>query len=294
MSEKILKRTLNYLKEFYKEKLNSIKIIDIFIENPFTIIKLNTNLQGIAMNYQNSSVFNEGIPAILSSDPLLINYFTAKKEFNLNDYSLLTALLSALSQEFLNSKFLKKFNLNLKRGAYPLSSFAKSGDSITIIGFGGFLNSAIMDKNIKNIYVADLYCKDPSFKQHFKKELEKYNQYLKNKSLFLHDGSDNEEIIKKSEIVCITGSTLCNGTIDKLLKYSRNCREIIIQGHSATILPLAFFEEGVTFVVQTLIDIDILSLAKRFQKQRISGEQSLNFGDFLDIILPSTSGIYKD
>lgn len=293
MSQKILQETLSYLKKFYSTKLESLKITDIFTEELFTIIKLNNGSQGIAMNYNPDESTAENISSQIKEDPLLINFLFDKGEINLSSYSLMTAVISALSQKFLNNDFLNKFNLKIERGGKPLSSLTKKGDSITIIGFGGFLKPAIYDQNIENIYIADLYYSQPEQKRRFQQEISQYSEYLKDKSLSLHDGSDNKEIIKKSNIVCITGSALSNGTMDELLGYSKGSREVIIQGHSASILPIAFFDNGATLIIQTLIDIDILSLAKRFRDQKKYNEQPLMFGNFMDMILPTKVAIYK-
>lgn len=294
MSLEILKKTLLYLEKFYGESLKSVKLTDIFTEELFTIVKLNNNYQGLAMNYEFESAPREDISSHIPSDPLLINYlFREKEKINLINYSLMTAILSALSQKFLNDDFLSKFNLTIKRGGRPLSSLTEKEDTITIIGFGGFLQAAITDQNIKNIYVADLYYSQPEQRGYFEQEINKFSDHLKNKSLSLHDGSDNKEIIGKSNIVCITGSALCNGTMDELLDYSKACREIIIQGHSASILPMALFDKGATLMIQSLIDIDILSLAKRYHEQKKYNEHRVPFGNFMDIMLATKKAIYK-
>jgi uncharacterized protein (DUF4213/DUF364 family) len=56
-----------------------------------------------------------------------------------------------------------------------------------------------------------------------------------------------EEIIPTADIVLITGSALANGTIDHLLKLSKNSRTKAIVGPSMSCIPDPFFRKGVDF-----------------------------------------------
>lgn len=55
-----------------------------------------------------------------------------------------------------------------------------------------------------------------------------------------------EEVFPKADVVIITGSTLVNGTIDRLLYLCKSARAVGLAGPTASILPDHLFEHGVT------------------------------------------------
>ncbi len=57
-----------------------------------------------------------------------------------------------------------------------------------------------------------------------------------------------EEVIPECDVVLITGTSIVNGTVDRLLELSKNAREVALVGPTAGILPTVLFEHGVTAV----------------------------------------------
>ena len=57
-----------------------------------------------------------------------------------------------------------------------------------------------------------------------------------------------ESILPKADVVIVSGSSLSNGTIDKLLELSKNARFMALAGPSAGALPEPFFARGVKVV----------------------------------------------
>lgn len=58
----------------------------------------------------------------------------------------------------------------------------------------------------------------------------------------------SEELLPKADITIISGTTLANGTIDRLLELSRNSREAAVVGASASVIPDPLFDHGATLV----------------------------------------------
>jgi uncharacterized protein (DUF4213/DUF364 family) len=54
-----------------------------------------------------------------------------------------------------------------------------------------------------------------------------------------------EELLPKADVIIITGSAVANGTLDHLLELSRNAREVVLSGPSASFLPDPLFKLGV-------------------------------------------------
>jgi len=56
-----------------------------------------------------------------------------------------------------------------------------------------------------------------------------------------------EELVPELDVVIITGSTLANGTIDRLLQLSRNARKIAVVGPTISIVPTPLFKRNVDY-----------------------------------------------
>jgi hypothetical protein len=57
-----------------------------------------------------------------------------------------------------------------------------------------------------------------------------------------------EEVIPESNVVLITGTSIVNGTVDRLLELSRNAKEVALVGATAGLLPTILFKHGATAV----------------------------------------------
>lgn len=57
-----------------------------------------------------------------------------------------------------------------------------------------------------------------------------------------------EEVIPESDVVLITGTSIINGTVDRLLELSKNAREVALVGATAGIPPTVLFKHGATAV----------------------------------------------
>jgi hypothetical protein len=84
----------------------------------------------------------------------------------------------------------------------------------------------------------------------------------------LSDGSDLGPRMRGADLVCISGSTLCNGSLERLLEAASNCRAIVLQGQSAGIHPAALFLRGVSLVSTTLKPAD---LVESFDRNLLTG-----------------------
>lgn len=70
----------------------------------------------------------------------------------------------------------------------------------------------------------------------------------KKRSLGLYPDVAAEELLPRASIAIITGTTLANGTIDRLLELSKNAREVALVGPTASTLPDPLFEHSVTVI----------------------------------------------
>jgi uncharacterized protein (DUF4213/DUF364 family) len=97
--------------------------------------------------------------------------------------------------------------------------------------------------------------------------LELYKDKFPEKVITFSDGSDNRERLARADLVSITGSAFCTGTMDALLKNARTCKTIILQGQSAAVFPEVLFEKGVSLVSTTIKPANLLELAMNDPQQ---------------------------
>ena len=156
--------------------------------------------------------------------------------------SLAVAALSALSQPFLSSASLSARKLQVINDRDILETIVIPEDIVTLVGYGGMAQRLL--GKCRELHVADMRSPEALLTKIIGKKIE-----YAPKELILHGAEDDEEILGKSDVVIITASSLVNGTIDELLRYSINARAIVLYGPSASILPDVLFEKGVDFVM---------------------------------------------
>ena len=211
----ILEETLKILKE--KIDFSKLNIEDMLLGNPDNIIKLNNGSLGIAMNYfqiknsGQSERLRKFFLKKLDSDPLLLKYLFEKKDNNLLKTSLKVCVIGALSNGLISENKDFEINDNIEE------DFFSGINSATVIGFGGRMDMLVEKTNIPKIHISDLFF-DPS-KQNFKEKIDYFNENFPKKTITFSDGSDNRQRISNSELISITGSALCNNTMEKLLEY---------------------------------------------------------------------------
>src|SRR5206468_4240783 len=124
-----------------------------------------------------------------------------------------------------------------------------TNDTVTVIGFGGLLDAVCRWGRAHHIYVCDFIFREEKYRNSGERRLNKLTRGRKNWTLI--DDVIGTDILSRSDIALLTGSAICNGTLDELLDRCRSCREVILQGPSCSLVPSEFFRRGVTMVVTT-------------------------------------------
>jgi hypothetical protein len=126
--------------------ISPVRVIDFYVKSPFTVVKLSDGSIGSAGNYDVQNHTADYKPALvkekygthIKNDPLLLE--TLRYDRSLVGLSLRTAILSALSQDLLNSSTLSIFGLGCKHTNNRhgiLRRYLQPWDTIALIGFGG-------------------------------------------------------------------------------------------------------------------------------------------------------------
>lgn len=239
--------------------ISGLRVVDFYVNSPFTVVRLSDGATGSAGNYavQNHAtgyepeLAKEMYRGHIKNDPLLME--TLRHDRSLVGLSLRTAILSALSQDLLNSSTLRSFGLAFRHTSNQhnvLQHYMRAGDIVAMIGFGGALDDFCRSNQVNQLYVCDFMFKDQEVRdvawRHVKAICRDPRQVT------LVDEKATENAISLADICFVTGSAVCNGTMEGLLALAGTCREIIVQGPSCSLLPMEFFRRSVSMVLTTI------------------------------------------
>lgn len=262
-SSRILDETLARLRE--RDPTHAPQIESLYLSNYFNVIRLSDGSTGACMNYfrfKSPEAIEKTQSWLLKNvqaDSLLTDYLSEGDEPDLLQLSLKTCLVSALSQNLLK----RADTFRVSRRFDP--RFFPPVESAVVIGFGGYMNYLIHMTDIRRIHVSDLWIHQRA--RSIQRRLELYRHKFPEKVITFSDGSDNRERLARADLVSITGSAFCTGTMDALLEDSRHCQTVILQGQSAAVFPEVLFEKGVSLVSTTIKPPNLLDLAMNDPQQ---------------------------
>lgn len=252
--ETIEQSALRDILEFHGSRLRDLKIEDICTGDFFTAVLLNDGSQGVAINFNNVSgphrtPFNHAhydvlLKRLLSNDPLLLESFLRQPELDCLGQSVRLAVLNALSRQMMNDERLgAAHGIELHDGYLDLASFFRPGDSVAMIGCTGNYSCRAVGglADLGTIYFSDFEYVEP-FKQGIIDCIQQ--NFLHPAKVVLSAGQDNETICRKADVVVVISDTLCTNTLDELLIWSSNAREVLITGRSYAADPIHLFQRG--------------------------------------------------
>jgi Putative heavy-metal chelation len=222
----------------------------IYLSNYFNALQLDDLSVGAAMNYcrfKSEDAVRRAVAdleAKLPSDPLLLDYLFAPGEPDLLQLSLKTCLVSALSRQHLRQPAGFRVQTAFDPGLLP------DVRSAVVVGFGGYMDYLIRRTGTCRIHVSDLdYIRRA---KRMDAAMDWYRRMCPDKEITVSDGSDTRQRLASADLVSITGSAFCSGTMDELLEAARRCETVIVQGQSASVIPEVLFERGVTLMSTTI------------------------------------------
>lgn len=252
--ETIEQSALRAVLEFHGPRLQDLKIEDICTGDFFTAVLLNDGSQGVAINFNNVSgphraSFNHAhydvlLKRLLSNDPLLLDSFLRQSELDCLGQSVRLAVLNALSRGMLNDEWLQaNRGLELHEGYLDLASFFRPNDSVAMIGCTGNYSCRAVGgiADLGTVYFSDFEYVEP-FKQGIIDCIQQ--NFAHPEKVVFSAGMDNEAICRKADVVVVISDTLCTNTLDELLIWSSNAREVLITGRSYAADPIHLFQRG--------------------------------------------------
>jgi uncharacterized protein len=223
----------------------------------FTVVELDDGGVGAGMSYYHEAEgFQERVPAASAADPLLLRWLfgapdPAARLGGEEDQarhlirSLRTAILAALAAPLMKAGAAGSFSVS---ETAPPDLFAGARRAV-VIGFGGYMDRLAAAPEIEHLHVCDLGYSARAAEM--ESAADGYRSRQPAKRITLSDGRDAEARIKASDVVAITGSALCNGTMEQLLGWASGGPAVVVQGQSGAIHPLPLFRRGVRVVATT-------------------------------------------
>lgn len=269
MLNRILLDTLNHLAS---QRLNR-ELVELRLTRYFTIAELDDGSVGACMSYYKQpdgvlDLAENRLQSYCHHDPFLTRNHgvldnmiadcvqqKAQREFLLA--SLTASIASALSAAFIRNGGDEWFEV---RKRCP-ENWTKEAETALVVGFGGLLKSLIAEENkVKNVHVIDLYYdyKSSGFREKLAALSAQHPEKCVTGSTHLESAAE----LQRFDLISITGSTLCNGTLEYFLTQVRSDAIVILQGQSASLHPKVLFEAGVSWVTTTLKPASLGQLAR--------------------------------
>ena len=225
MPLKIITEIIDLIKNKIDD-LDKITLRNVIIGIGYTVVELNTGHVGLCYSFQRENPFHQSKLIDLAGTLTESNAYDVlemAKSWNMGESILGVATINALSQlifeKFQEYKILKGNIINYLK--------IRKKDRIVFIGNIKPLIDKI-EKKASEIIVLE---RDPQ---------------KKSKHCLLDTLA--EEIVPCADITKITGTSLVNGTLDRLITLSEGSRERVLVGATASFIPDPVFQRGITLI----------------------------------------------
>ena len=255
----ILAETLDVLRD--RGLLAGRAIRSIHLTPYFTVVELSDGSVGAAMSYYGRpDDLRPHFPPAAADDPLLLRWLfpagstpsAPGKRLRLLRLSVGTAVLGALSAPCIRGGGDATFST---ADVLPFEPFAGARRAV-VVGFGGCMPQLAAATGVDRLHVCDLGY--PIRRAHMDEVLDGFRTAYPDKQISISDGSDLESRVGETDLLAVTGSALCNGTLEDILDVTPKGVRVIVQGQSASLHPFALFARGVWFVATTLKPADLV------------------------------------
>jgi len=244
----ILDRTIDFLLD--QTGVNSRQVHSLNLTNYFTVVQLDDRSVGACWSdyqlaTQELAEIERSVRSVLFHDSLALNLTRSRAAFDGVARSIRAAVANALSAPILSTG---EDSFFVGKPHFPKELFAEIENAV-VVGFGGLLDYLIRNTKTRRIHVLDL--EYPLRRESMETKVTRYRIVRPDLRLSISSGQA-EDYLREADFVAITGSTLCNNTLERLLLAAHTCKTVILQGQSASIHPKVLFEWGIDLVVTTL------------------------------------------
>jgi hypothetical protein len=128
-----------------------------------------------------------------------------------------------------------------------------------VVGYGGLFEACAARSHISEVTVLDLFY--PYRQGEIEARLNTLRRLHPKRRFRATDSLDRIGDSFSYDLVAISGSTLCTGTLDDILQSVDSSAFIILQGQSASVHPGRLFSRGVDMVETSVKPFDLIELA---------------------------------
>jgi putative heavy-metal chelation protein len=129
-----------------------------------------------------------------------------------------------------------------------------------VVGFGGYLETLLAEKNIGKLHVVDLSY--DRRRTDIDAKIASYRERFPVKIITVSPRLDGATQLRDFDLISITGSTLSNGTLEGILAEARKDSKLILQGQSASLHPKFLFQAGIDWVATTIKTAAVSRMAR--------------------------------
>jgi uncharacterized protein (DUF4213/DUF364 family) len=235
----IIDKTYSIIKEKYGKRFNEVTLEQLIIGIYFTAVKLSSGYSGLAYTnlesldccaHNRTKGFGDFTPGNFKGHKVtdLFNHF---------DQTCLIKTVELAVMNAISAELMSESSYRITENQDPIELVDLQGKK-RICVVGAFLSY------IKKIAETDSILKIVELNETAVPE--EYKQYLVSSDL-------SEKAISNSEIVIITGASLANNTLDKLLELIPSPSQVIIVGPTSSLIPDVLFAQGVDILGATRI-----------------------------------------
>lgn len=235
---KIIKQTYGLLKEYYAERWDSLVVEQVQIGTFLTAVKLSNGHCGIAT----------------TDIEILSNCYCHKRDYgifsagNIKGHRIVDILQHNEKPEIFSSLKLAVLNAisaeKITSGNYKI---IESTDPFDLLDLS-------QPKTISIIGAFQSYIKKLAGTKHKLHVIELHEQaLLEDQKQFFIPAEKTEKTLLTSDIIIITGMTLVNKTLDNILSFIPDNRQVIVVGPSGGLIPDILFKNKVKIIGSMLI-----------------------------------------
>jgi len=260
MRNRILTKTMNYLRscpwaaqapiaELHLTRyFSTVELANASVGACMSYYRLSNNLLKAAEDVLGKHLSGRAAIGIHEGDiDELVSQVTSNAEQRyLVATSLMASLASALSAPMIVSGGDDVFATVCQRP----SPWVDDAESALVVGFGGYLEALAEASTIKRLHVIDLFYE--RLCNTIEDELNVYRHKFPQKVISASACLSGTNLLSDYDLIAITGSTLCNGTLEDILGGARSDSIVVLQGQSASMHPRYLFEEGIAWISTTV------------------------------------------
>ena len=239
MPTPIVEEVSNFLlKKLGDSLFDNIFLEDVRIGLLYTGVKLSSGHGGVAYTFiEETAPFLHEICLSIKEDVSGITLRKAVKfasSWNLIEASIGVATLNATSSIVFEKEAGKYHFSNI-----DVTDLVEKDDKVVMVGLFKPIIASILKKTSKLVVIE----RCP----------------VKMESIEVLPDFAAEYIVPKADVVIVTGSTLVNKTLDRLLELGKNAREFILLGPTASVVPDPLFKRGATAIMGARItNVDLM------------------------------------